>query len=239
MCDEIRPIAIPGIHEAFWPFLIEELTEKENESTKILDAGTGYGALTKKLYENGYNVSACDAHPEIFKFDKVECKRVDLNDTLPYADNSFDAIVAVEVLEHLFDHNRFFHECCRILKQNGKLIISTPNILSLKSRLLFFISGFFYSFEPLSRSRDDGLQHVSARTLDQYCYIAQKNGLKPGNVKVDKYQSTSKCIVWLWPILYAFTKLRGIDFKIHNQIKLLLGRIIFLSFKKRIPPNNI
>ncbi|MBA7608762.1 Ubiquinone biosynthesis O-methyltransferase [subsurface metagenome] len=233
MCEEIRPIAIPGIHDRFWPFLVEELGK--NKNAQVLDAGAGYGALTKKLYENAYNVSACDAHPEIFKFDKVECKRADLNNALPYADNSFDAVVVVEVLEHLVDHNCFFRECRRILKQNGKLIISTPNILSLKSRLLFLMSGFFYSFNPLTECRDDGLQHVTARTLDQYCYIAQKEGFKVSNVRTDKYQSTSKCMIWLWPILYGFTKLRRIDFKIHNQIKLLLGRIIFISFKKEIP----
>ncbi|UCF42233.1 MAG: class I SAM-dependent methyltransferase [Planctomycetota bacterium] len=239
MGDDICPITMPGIHDVFWPFLVAELTETENQNTKILDAGAGYGPLTKKLYENGYNVSACDAHPETFKFDKLRCERTNLNNMLPYADSSFDAVVAVEVLEHLTDHGRFFHECRRILKHNGKLIVSTPNILSLKSRLLFFMSGFFYSFKPLSRGRDDQFQHVTARTLDQYYYIAKQNGFTVGNVRTDKYQSTSKSMIWLWPLLYGFTKLKGIDFYIHNQIKILLGRILFISFKKKVLPSNI
>jgi hypothetical protein len=101
------------------------------------------------------------------------------------------------------------------------------------------MSGFFYSFTPLSKSSNDGLQHISARTLDQYYYIAQKNGLMINKVTVDKYQKTSKCMIWLWPTLYGFTKLKRIDFKIHNQIKLLLGRNMFISFEKEVSSSQV
>lgn len=49
---------------------------------------------------------------------------------LPFSDDSFDTVVASEIIEHV-DYNcgkMFLKEARRILKLNGKLIISTPNL---------------------------------------------------------------------------------------------------------------
>jgi hypothetical protein len=70
-------------------------------------------------------------------------------------------------------------------------------------------------------------------TLDQYNYIANKNGFDVYRVEVDKYQSTSKLLLWLWIFLYAFTKMRKIHFRAHNNLKLLLGRKLFIAFQAR------
>ena len=233
MKQRIVPISIPGIHESFWPFLTGRLGP--DKSIRVLDAGAGHGAMTKRLHEQGYDVYACDFRPEIFHFDKVECRQGNLNEALPYPDDSFDAIVAVEVLEHLLDHDHFFKECRRVLRPNGKLIATTPNILSLKSRLRFLAGGFFYSFEPLRTEGDDGLQHVSGRTLDQYRYLAERNGLAIREIDVDKYQTTSWVLLVLWPILWAYGRIRRIHHSGHNQWRLLLGRIMFVVFEKPVP----
>jgi hypothetical protein len=52
-------------------------------------------------------------------------------------------------------------------------------------------------------------------------------------VEVDKYQSTSKLLLWLWIFLYACTKLRKIEFRAHNNLKVLLGRKLFMAFQAR------
>ena len=44
----IVPISIPGIHQAFWPYFVENTN---GEKIKVLDCGAGHGAFTKKLYE--------------------------------------------------------------------------------------------------------------------------------------------------------------------------------------------
>ncbi len=48
---------------------------------------------------------------------------------LPYADGSFDLIVAFEVIEHLADWREFLPEARRALAPNGQFIVSTPNKL--------------------------------------------------------------------------------------------------------------
>ena len=75
--EEIRPIAMPGTHTKFLEYF---QNKSEPFSHKILDMGAGHGAFTKRLYDLGYDVQACDLFPEIFKFDKIECKKVDLTD---------------------------------------------------------------------------------------------------------------------------------------------------------------
>lgn len=226
---EVQPIAMPGIHQRFFPFFREHT---ENNHVKVLDVGAGHGAFSKKLYELGYDVSACDLSPEIFYFDKIECTKIDLTEPLPYEDNIFDVIVALEVMEHILDHEVFFREAQRILKPGGQLFISTPNILSLKSRVRFLFSGFFYSFKPLDLQKSDGMQHVASLTLDQYNYIGVRNGFETAVTKVDKRQSSSRWLMVLYPAMWLYTRITGIE-PIHNTFDLLSGRILFLIFRAK------
>lgn len=58
-------------------------------------------------------------------YDKVI--QADLNEKFPLQDNSFDTIIAGDVIEHLYNPMGFLSECKRVLRKEGKLIISTPN----------------------------------------------------------------------------------------------------------------
>lgn len=239
MNNIIKPMTIPGIHDRFYKFLKTFVSSDSN--LKILDVGAGHGAFTKKLYDEGYQVSACDLFPELFYFNKINCKKADITKSLPYEDNSFDIIIGIEIMEHVFDHEVFFRECYRILKPYGKLIISTPNILSLKSRLRFFFTGFFYSFKPLELKNYDGLQHVASLTVNQYNYLGMQNGFKCSIINIDKKQKTSISLSFLWPFLWIYSKVKKVDFNVHNKINLLMGRKLFLTFeteKNKISPVN-
>ncbi len=59
----------------------------------------------------------------------------DLNLPFPYQPNTFDLIFALEIIEHLFDTDQFLKNIHRILKPQGILILSTPNLASIKNRL--------------------------------------------------------------------------------------------------------
>ncbi len=227
--NKIVPISIPGIHQAFWPYFVKSTGGKK---IKVLDCGAGHGAFTKELYENGYDVSACDLFPEIFYYDKLECKKADVTVSLPFEDDQFDAIVAMEIMEHIQDHEVFFAESNRILKKDGAVYISTPNVLSLKSRIRYFFTGFFYSFKPLEIENYDGLQHVASLTLDQYDYLAVKKGFKRAEYAFDKRQTTSMLLMVLYPVLWLMSKIKKTG-SFHNQLDLLTGRIIFLRYVKK------
>jgi len=230
MKPEIKELATPAIHDSFFVFFTSRHSDKAN--LKVLEIGAGQGAFTKRLYDAGYDISACDLSPDNFKFGKVDFHEADLTKELPYQDNTFDVVIAVEVMEHLADHENIFLELNRILKPSGEFIFSTPNILSLKSRLRFFLSGFCYSFNPLDMNNFDGMQHISSITYDQYCYLAAKYKFKPGDISFDKKQNTSLILLIFYPLLFLFSCIKGKGFKRHNIFKLLVGRTLFVCFSK-------
>jgi len=147
MEKKVIPIAMPGIHEKFYPYLQHVLRADENPV--ILEIGAGHGALTQRLWKDGYQVIPSDLFPENFYFKELSCKKVDITNEMPFDNDAFDLVIAVEVMEHVHDHGMFFRECNRILRKGGSLVFSTPNILSVKSRIRFLLSGFFYSFKPI------------------------------------------------------------------------------------------
>jgi SAM-dependent methyltransferase len=71
--------------------------------------------------------------------------RGDVRDlTLFFTPNSFDTIVALEVIEHLPDYCAFFSALARLIRPNGKVILSTPNPYYFSTFVanVFFKNGF-------------------------------------------------------------------------------------------------
>lgn len=59
----------------------------------------------------------------------------DLEKPLPVKANTYDLVIALEVIEHLFDTDHFLSQIQAALKPGGYLVLSTPNLASLKNRL--------------------------------------------------------------------------------------------------------
>lgn len=65
-----------------------------------------------------------------------------LNDGLPFPDDSIDHIVACEIIEHMRSPHSFLREIRRVLKPGGILIVTTPNICCLKNRIKLLCGKF-------------------------------------------------------------------------------------------------
>ncbi|MBD3672077.1 MAG: class I SAM-dependent methyltransferase [Planctomycetaceae bacterium] len=205
MSDSPQAIAIPGKHNLLMKVVQRYVPPAE--TIKVLDLGAGEGAFSQKLDDAGYEVAACDLFPEMFRYSKVECRKADLHEPLPYDDGEFDLVIAVEVMEHLENHLRLFKDISRILKPGGTFMFSTPNIMSLKSRMRFLFSGFFYSHGPLEPGVDEPVhQHIAAFTPNRYRFILEKAGLELTNIDTDKYQKYSQLMCWLAPFIRFYTK---------------------------------
>lgn len=131
--------------------LLSNLIKKHRGKNKIriLDVGCGDGVYESLLPEQISNMA------EFFGVDLainqinksrnlfVDLKSVDLDHKqLPYNDNSFDLIICSEVLEHLFFPDKVITECNRVLKKNGYLLLTVPNVASLPIRLNLIFRGY-------------------------------------------------------------------------------------------------
>ena len=229
-------MAIPGTHARVMDILSQVVPF--NGETRALDIGAGQGALSAKLQAAGLSVSACDVEPEQFAVPGIECRRVQGTGVIPFPDAHFDVAVAVEVVEHITDHYTFFSEVARVLKPRGLVVFTTPNILSLKSRLSFLMTGFFYSFGPLEQfTRDAVGQHVSPFTLNRYAWMLSQHGLEISSVGTDKIQRSSLLYIPLLPLIRLTTLFRfGTRQSAHNQnstVALLGRKLVVVAAKTR------
>ena len=207
MTDSLQERAISGTHD----FVVDALMRQREPGgeVEVLDAAAGEGALSKKLVTAGFAVSACELFPDQFKLSEVHCKRANLNEAWPYGDACFDAVLLVEVVEHIEDHQRMFTEAARVLKPGGKVLFTTPNILSLKSRMQFLFSGYFYSFGPISQDpRKDQRPHITPFTLDRYRWMMKQSGLSLTSFETDTWQNSSRFLAWLVPFIRLYARSR-------------------------------
>ena len=58
---------------------------------------------------------------------------------MPFRDSSFDFIFAREVLEHFYRPDKFIKDAKRVLRKEGKILVSTPNLNSWHVRLLLLL----------------------------------------------------------------------------------------------------
>lgn len=103
--------------------------------SRILDYACGTGALTGHLLDAGMSVAACDLSPDSLHVvrGKYEKRKGFLGsysiDELPSSGLQFDAIVLVEIVEHVNDGilHRIFGDVKQILSPGGLVIVTTPN----------------------------------------------------------------------------------------------------------------
>ncbi len=110
----------------------------ELKDKKVLDLGCGKGRLAKILIGKGASVTGVDLSEKLLEVasrNVIGANFIVGSATeLPLADDSFDFIICVEVLEHVPNYKKAVEEMMRVLKKNGKIIIIDKNIASVHRR---------------------------------------------------------------------------------------------------------
>ncbi len=161
-----------------------------------LDIGSGHGDLIRLMRERFAVTSfACDYTDALMQLPGQRVDIADLNhDPLPYPDAQFSVVTCTEVIEHVENHRRLLRECHRVLKPGGLLVVSTPNILNIKSRLRYLLFGFYNLFGPLyvaDREKHSTGGHINPVGSFYLNHSLIESGFADLHLTVDKRQRTS------------------------------------------------
>jgi len=208
----------------------------------VLDMPAGNGMFSEALRQDGFHVTSADINKERpdFVYANMEAIR------LPFDDNAFDWTVCMEGIEHVLSPSHLIAELCRITKPGGRVIISTPNVQSLYSRLKFLFSGVLYMFEPETTRHPRGelmdRGHISPMTFPSLCYLLAEHGFELELVSGDKFKRKAYMPIYgLLALVNRYVLWRRkskhpnvVSYRYLNQRELLLSRSFIGCWKKAI-----
>jgi ubiquinone/menaquinone biosynthesis C-methylase UbiE len=127
---------------------------------------------------------------------------------IPVPDASFDAILCSEVLEHVPDPTQALDEFARLLKMDGKLILTAPFSSLVHMAPYHYCSGFSrYWYEHHLPLRGFKIEELSSNG-DWFAYVEQE--LKRlGSMERRRGN-------WRWPLAYAYSSLGVLYFKLRG-----------------------
>lgn len=178
--------------------LLQNLTGK-----KILDIGcaTGYiGAVLKK--QGNYVVGIDITKKDITKAKQVldEAYVFDIEtDDLKKLDKNFDYMIMAEVPEHLFDPEAAIARFLPLLKKNGRILLSTPNLVHFYNRVKITLGFFEYKEETVINK-----SHIHFFTYSSFKKAIRGLGLtivEENNVTLPEFMAP--LLTW-WPNLFVF-----------------------------------
>lgn len=188
--------------------LVADLVNKTGRSQEILDIPAGNGLLAEKLTEDGHKVTCGDINEE-----KENYVYINMEQPFSLENERFDTVICLEGLEHVVNPSQLISELCRVSRNGGRIIISTPNIQNLYSRLQFLCTGTFFQFEPFNTRRvvadeliDRG--HISPLSYTQLKYLFEECDASLEEISGDKYKR--KVLI---PFLLPFMALGYLWFK--------------------------
>ena len=110
----------------------------------MLEVGCSSGYLSRELRNLGYSVTGVEKDATAAARAEEGCERVVIGDIeseelWSQLDEDYDVIIAADVVEHLFNPAQFLRQAKQHIRNNGKIIVSFPNIahLSVRRKLLF------------------------------------------------------------------------------------------------------
>ncbi len=158
---------------------------------RVLDVGCGEGSMLRRLSPRfkelyGLDVSStaiqeaqekkeqmCPEEASKFKFTLGNA-----DNSLPFPDNFFDAIISIAAMEHIYDLFFLVGEMYRVLKPNGYVVVEVPNIAYLKHRLALLVGRLPVTSSSFDRWQEVGWDggHIHYFTMKRLCWLFQSLG---------------------------------------------------------------
>ncbi len=141
--------------QANWRFLQKQVSRLESEAL-ILDVGAGRGDFSE-VYRRHRSIAL-----EVYPYPEIDLV-CDLTQANPFRPASFEAILLLNVLEHVFDVQALIHELAQLLKPQGFLIVAIPFMVKMHQIPIDYARYTHYALSRLGEA--NGLQ---VETLEGY-----------------------------------------------------------------------
>lgn len=158
----------------------------EGEGKQALDIGCRDGYWSERLKGKGYTIFALDIEPKY-----LSALAHNVENGLPFDDESFDLVWCTEVLEHLHNPKFLLDEIERILKPNGRAILTTPN-----SGWWFYSISRFWGWTPKKLQNPDHKQFFREQNIRSIANGYEVLGYFPYAIRFFRIRS---CIGMLSP----------------------------------------
>ena len=203
----------PDFHERHR--IIPAIFEDRQHKT-IFDVAAGVGCAAQRIRDNYPAELLCnDITPKcltILQQMGIPTVSFDLDDeqSFPFPDGRFDAIISLATIEHLLHVDHFLGEAYRILSDDGYLYLSTPNYAGLAYMPRFLLSGktFHDPLSKSSRTRYEFYAHVKYFTYRTLLEFTSSFGFIPDAVYLALPGGSAR-----YQAMYARSKFKALTFR--------------------------
>lgn len=131
--------------------MVLRILEAEAAQGELVDVGCGRGDLFGRLPPaissyTGIDLVRYEGFPES---PRARLRVGDLNQRLPVEDAIADVVVSIETIEHLENPRALLRELIRVVRPGGLVLVTTPNQLSVLSKLSFVVKDRHAAFQAV------------------------------------------------------------------------------------------
>jgi len=166
---------------------IKKILSFVGSGKRVLDVGCYDGTITLQIQKQGNEVIGIDiAQKAVELARKKGIKAYVCNleeEKIPRILGKFDVVVAAEIIEHIFDTDNFLEKLHAVIKPNGYLVLTTPNLAGLGSRLALLFGKTPWMIENSIYGEVSG--HIRYFTLETLTNLLVRNKFKVTNVTSD------------------------------------------------------
>lgn len=174
---------------------------------RILDAPAGRGALSAQLVKAGKSVTSLELETSTIEAEGVDRVAGNLDKRLPFEDNAFDCVASVDGIEHLQNPFHAVQEFHRVLRPNGVLVLSTPNISAWRSRARYLFTGFHNKGKlPLTEEAPNPLHHINLLSYPSLRYMLVRFGFQISAVTANRVKPAAYPYALLYPAIALATR---------------------------------
>lgn len=178
------------------------LRELCSKDTTVIDLGAGHVPISQGL-------SARSITTDILLSCRPDLVANLSGSYLPFKDGSADIVVAGEILEHIYYSKLFLREIWRVLRDEGFLLLSVPNAVSLKYRIAFLLGRIPSNVAKADCFyEDDRPGHVRDFNLYELKHLLVKTNFEVEKVSGDGLSFRGKTIIS--PIILPITLQDGL-----------------------------